>query len=93
MKAVSQLLKVGERAVDHQRHQCATSNAKAELHAAYAKWKDDHGIDHVERGTDDWAEMMTATTPEFKAYRKALASQNNAKQRLKRATMAYLLEN
>lgn len=91
MKAISQLLKVGERAVDHQRHQCATSNAKAVLHAAYVKWKDDHGIDRVERDTDDWTEMMQATTPEFKAYRKALASQNNAKQRLKRATMAYLL--
>lgn len=91
MKSVIQLLKAGERAVDHQRRQCATSNAKAELHAAYVKWKNDHGVGRIERDTDDWTEMMEATATEFNAYRKALASQNNAKQRLKRATMAYLL--
>jgi hypothetical protein len=91
MKVISQLLSIGEKAVDHQRHQRAVSNAKADLHAAYAKWKDDHGIDRVERETNDWAEMMSDTKPQFQAYRKALASQNNAKQRLKRAAMAYLL--
>jgi hypothetical protein len=50
-------------------------------------------VERVEAGTDDWAEMMEVTTPEFKAYRKAIAAEYNAKQRLKRATMAHLLAN
>lgn len=93
MKELAQLVQIGEKAVQHQQCQQETSNAKSELRAAYTKWKNDHGIGYIECDTDDWTEMMEATTPEFKAYRKALASQGNAKQRLKRATMAYLLAN
>lgn len=93
MKVLTQLVKIGVKAVEHYKLQCAKENSKSALHEAYAKWKEDHGIERVEQGTSDWAEMMEITTPEFKAYRKAMAAEYNAKQRLKRATRAHLLTN
>lgn len=93
MKFLSQLVTIGERAVEHQKLQRAKAESKSDLNEAYSKWKEDHGIERVEAGTEDWAEMMEVTTPEFKAYRKAAAAEYNAKQRLKRATMAHLLAN
>lgn len=91
MKALAQLVKIGEKAIEHHKLQRATADSKAALNAAYAKWKDEHGVERVEQGTSDWDEMVEATTPQFKAYQKAMATEYNAKQRLKRAAMTHLL--
>lgn len=59
-------MEIGEKAAEHHKMQRARADSKSALNEAYAKWKEDHGIDRVEQGTDDWSEMMEVTTPEFK---------------------------
>ena len=84
MKA-SALVEIGEKAVERHRLDVAKKQAKAALIEAYIQWKDGVSVDHVERHSKDWEEMMVDTKPQFDAFKRASSAAYNAKSRLERA--------
>lgn len=75
---------IGLKAVEYNRLQHATKMARHTLVDAYVAWKKDRNIGHLSSDSADWADMMTDTTAEYKAWERAKQDEYNAKQRLRR---------
>ena len=81
-KDISDLLSIADRAVTVQRAEIERRNARNNLNFAYRDWKHRNGIDHVNRDSLEWIQMMVATKPEHEILTRAKQRERNARKRL-----------
>lgn len=53
-----------------------------DLGNAYEDWKLERGIDHVERDTEEWTAMLSATKLWYEQWTEAKRQEKNARRRL-----------
>lgn len=82
---VETLVAIGLKAITAHRLTTARKQSRENLIAAYNAWKNEEGIDRVERDSPDWNAMMEATHDEYAAWNKARTDERNALRRLETA--------
>lgn len=87
--SISKLLAIAEKAIEVSDREAARKEARENLNAAYERWKDDHGIEHVETDSAAWNMMMDATEMEYARFSVAQSAEKNAKRRLATAIRKY----
>ncbi|WP_432475253.1 hypothetical protein ACRRRS_14780 [Brucella anthropi] len=85
MENLSQLIEIAEKAIELDRHERDVRFYSDALGSGYDQFKEDRGIQHIERGTPEWAEMMEVTKPDFAKQEDAKRHARNAKRRLQTA--------
>ncbi|WP_313611015.1 hypothetical protein [Rhizobium sp.] len=87
--SISKLLAIAEKAIEVRDREAARKEARENLNAAYERWKDNHGIEHVETDSAAWNMMMDATEIEYALFANAQTAEKNAKRRLATAIRRY----
>ncbi|RSC31222.1 hypothetical protein EGT36_21345 [Agrobacterium sp. FDAARGOS_525] len=87
--SISELLAIAERAIEVSDRETARKEARENLNAAYDRWKEANGIDHVETDSAAWDIMMGATESEYALLTDAQSAEKNAKRRLATAIRRY----
>lgn len=80
------LLKIASEAKKLARLESAIKLLKYAYHESLNEWKQNNGIDYVDRNSDQWGEMMTYANKEWEAYNKARKNYRNTFRRLINAT-------
>lgn len=79
------LIRVAEAAIEADDMELAAFSAKKALHSAYQEYKEERGLDRVERNTLHWELMMVKTKVIYEASEAAKRKAYNAKRRRERA--------
>lgn len=87
--SISKLLSIAEKAIEVSDREAARKEARENLNAAYDRWKDANGIDHVDTDSAAWDIMMGATESEYAVFANAQSAEKNAKRRLATAIRRY----
>ncbi|PWL17043.1 hypothetical protein DKP76_13475 [Falsochrobactrum shanghaiense] len=89
MSNLSQLIEIAEKAIEVNRHEREVRFYSDALGASYDDFKEARGIDRIERGTPEWAEMMEITKPDYIKQEDAKRLARNARRRLETAIRRY----
>lgn len=85
----SLLTDIASRALDVEQFEQQRKADRTVLISAYNKWKNKNRIEHVERDSLEWVQMMVATKREYEQFEAAKKSERNAKRRLTTAIKRY----
>lgn len=88
-KKIAALIAIAEAAIEADLRETAKKHRKVLLNHAYNRWKNERGIEHVERDSDEWEEMLAETKPEYREFERAKAFEKNSRARLKTAIRRY----
>lgn len=89
VSVLKSLLNIAEKAIDADAHQRDAKIKRAGLNEAYDEYKESIGVDRVERGTQEWDNMLAWTASEYKGVKEAERAAKNAKRRLETAVARY----
>ncbi|NTJ63518.1 hypothetical protein G6M50_38200 [Agrobacterium rhizogenes] len=81
---------VGDRAIEAQRLLRDVRHLKGHLSVSFADWKATRGIEFVERGSDQWEEMLKALSEDYAELENARRLYRNAQRRLETAIRWYV---
>lgn len=82
---IERLLHIGGLAVAAHGADVAVRQARACLDDAYTAYKEDQGLDYVEKYSDDWDAMIVATSTEYADLVRKKKDLHNIKRKLERA--------
>lgn len=85
----SLLTDIASRALDVEQFERQRKADRTVLVFAYNKWKNKNQIEHVERDSLEWVQMMVATKREYERLEAAKRAEHNAKRRLQTAIKRY----
>ncbi|MEN5300094.1 hypothetical protein ABE530_17360 [Brucella sp. TWI559] len=85
----SLLTDIASRALDVDQFESQRKADRKVLLYAYNKWKNKNQIEHVERDSLEWVQMMVATKREYEQFEAAKNDERNAKRRLQTAIKRY----
>lgn len=80
---------VGIRAIEVQRLLSDVKHLKVHLSGSFTEWKAARGIEFVERGSDQWEEMLKALSDDYADLENAKRLHRNARRRLETAIRRY----
>ena len=83
------LLTIAQKAIDAHDAETRRKMAREALDDAYVCWKQNNGIDRVERDTMDWTRMMGATAVAYDVLEDTKRDERNARRRLSTAVLRY----
>lgn len=88
-KLIPLLMDVASRAIEADDLELDAFTRKEDLRKAYFCFKGERGVDHVQRDSALWAEMLQATKAEYEAAEDAKRKAYNAKRRMQSAIHRY----
>ena len=80
--AIPVMLEIAVRAVYVRRCELEVKRAKAHLNQAYTEWREEAGIEHVQRYSAEWDATLEATRDTFMRCKSVKRAHYNAKRRL-----------
>lgn len=80
---------VGKRAVEAHQLLQEEKHLKGHLSVSFSDWKAAHGIEFVERGSDDWEAMLNALAADYAELENVRRLHRNARRRLETAIRWY----
>ena len=83
--STTELAGIGLKAIDYKRAVDARKIAAADFGEACTEWKHANGVDYIERGSQQWNQMLAGVRDALTAIKKANAAERNARERLIRA--------
>lgn len=86
---LKELLNIAEKAIDADACQREAKQKRACLNEAYDGYKESIGVERVDRGTQEWDNMLAWTASEYNDVKEAQRAAKNAKRRLDAAVARY----
>lgn len=79
---VSEMVEIACRAITARHAEMVVQSSQKHLDQAYKEWKEENGVDAVERYTTQWDGLMEGTRSTYENLVKAKRTHYNAKRRL-----------